>query len=257
MWIVIGLFLICALLVVPGVSRRETGSRHLLVGTGRQWRRNYGRRSFLRLGGALAGAALLAYSGADEAIDQFHTDVVRGRVSNGIRKVVNPWGERWWFLNWALLAGVDAWLKTSPLTRWGRKNFEAMVVGLPTLWTVQRGLGANRPSSDNASPRWRPLQADNSASGHAFIAAIPWLNLAAASGHRGGRAAAQLMSVLTGWSRINDRKHYLSQVILGWVMAWNAVSAVQPEKAGAASGDIEATGELQAPIPADPGSESS
>ena len=67
---------------------------------------------------------------------------------------------------------------------------------------------------------------DNSASGHAFIAAIPWLNLARRTGNMNARWAARFGSVLTGWSRINDRKHYLSQVVLGWSIAWNAVEAV-------------------------------
>ena len=228
MWIVIGLSLVCGLLVVPGVGRRRTGSRPLFVGTGRHWRRNYGRRAFLRLGAALGAAAVLVYSGADEAVDELHADVVRGRVSDGIRRVVNPWGERWWFLNWALLAVVDAWVRTNALTRWGRRNFEAMIVGLPTLWTIQRGLGADRPTADDPTPRWRPLRSDKSASGHAFMAAIPLWNLAAATGQRAGRSVARFAGFLTGWSRINDRKHYLSQVMLGWVIAWNAVSAVQP-----------------------------
>ena len=129
MWIVIGLFVVCAWLVVPGVGRRKTGARPLFVGTGRHWRRNYGRRSFLRLGAALAGAAVLAYSGADEEVDRWHADHVRGTTSDGVRRVVNPLGERWWFLNWLLVAAVDAWIKTSPLSRWGRRNFEALVVG--------------------------------------------------------------------------------------------------------------------------------
>ena len=94
------------------------------------------------------------------------------------------------------------------------------------LWTVQRGLGANRPSSDDGSPRWRPLNAANSASGHMFIAAVPWLNLAARAPQLSTRSLARMASTVTGWSRLNDRKHYLSQIILGWTIAYNAVAAV-------------------------------
>ncbi len=101
-----------------------------------------------------------------------------------------------------------------------------MVVGLPTLWTLQRGLGANRPSSEDGSPRWRPMRAANSASGHAFISAVPWLTLARRNRLVPVRWAARFGSVLTGWSRLNDRKHYVSQIILGWTIAWNAVWAV-------------------------------
>ena len=227
MWVAIGLSLICAFLVVPGRSRRETGPRHLFVGTGRHWRRNYAtRRTFLRLGGALTGATLLAYSGLDEAFESFHTGTLRNSATDGFARTVYHGGQRWWFLNWLLVGAVDAWLRTNAFTRWGRKNFEAMVVGLPTLWTVQRGLGANRPSDPGPNPRWRPLADDNSASGHAFMGAVPWLTLARRLPQPALRTVSLVLSALTGWSRINDRKHYLSQVILGWTIAYNATAAV-------------------------------
>jgi membrane-associated phospholipid phosphatase len=231
-WIVIGLSLTAAFLVTPARRRRRGGMDPLFLHTGCHWRRNYAsRRTFLRLGGAVAAAAALAWSGADEALESWHTGRVRGGASDRLAAWVKPWGERFWFVNWLLVAAVDAWVRTNPFTRWGRRNFEAMVVGLPTLWTLQRGLGANRPSSDDADPRWRPLAADNAASGHAFIAAIPWLTLARRSGNPVVKPAARCASALTGWSRINDRKHYLSQVVLGWTIAYNAVEAVAEEPA--------------------------
>jgi hypothetical protein len=226
-WVTIGLCVICALLVLPGQRRKKGDRAPLLWGTGGHWKRNYGRRSFLRLGAAGVGAALLAYTGADEAVNSFHEGSIRSKASDRFSHLVNPYGERWLFLNWFLVAAIDAWFRTGAFSRWGRANFEAMVVGLPTLWTVQRGLGANRPSDPDPNPRWRPLADDNAASGHAFISAIPWLNLARRCGVRGVKWPARFASVLTGWSRINDRKHYLSQVMLGWVIAWNAVEAVQ------------------------------
>ncbi len=238
MWIAIGLSLVCALLVMPGRSRRGDRKKIMLEGTGHHWRRNYSRRSFLRLGGAVAAAGALAYSGADEAVDSFHSGTLRSSGTDTASHVVNPFGERFWFLNWFLVAAVDTWFRSGPFSSWGRQNFEAMVVGLPVLWTMQRGLGANRPSDDNPDPRWRPLSDDNSASGHAFIAAIPWLNLARRLQGTYPKWAARCGSVLTGWSRINDRKHYLSQVVLGWTIAWNAVDAVQGREQPPVTEDI-------------------
>ena len=232
MWIVIGFCLLIAWLVAPAVNRRSTGHRPLFKGTGGHWRRNYNRRAFLRVGGATVAAGLLAFSGVDEAFESWHTGSVRSTGTDKVSALVKLGGERFWFLNWLLVGGVDAWLRSNAFSRWGRANFEAMVVGLPLLWTMQRGLGANRPSSDDASPRWRPMQADNSASGHAFIGAVPWLTLAKRHQLLPVKVAARVASAATGWSRINDRKHYLSQVILGWTIAWNAVSAVndQPDE---------------------------
>jgi hypothetical protein len=236
MWVAMALSLVCALLVLPATwsrtTRRRPGHRApLLVGTGCHWRRNFSRRSFLRLGGATVLAGALAYSGADEALEGFHAARVRSRGTDRAADALRLGGERFWFANWLLVAVIDGWWQSGAFSRWGRANFEAMVVGLPVLWTMQRGLGANRPSSPEGSPRWRPLAADNSASGHAFMGAVPWLTLAARCGQRPLAALGRAASVLTGWSRLNDRKHYVSQIVLGWTIAYNAVSAVNAETA--------------------------
>lgn len=238
MWVAIGLSLVCAMLIMPGNWLRGHAKAPLFRGTGKHWRRNYSRRSFLRLGGAMATAGVLAYSGVDQTVNDFHSGSVRSAGTDKLSHLVNPFGERFWFLNWLLVGVVDAWVRSGPFSRWGRSNFEAMVVGLPVLWTVQRGLGANRPSDEGPDPRWRPMADDNAASGHAFISAIPWLTLARRTGNLPTRWGARAASTLTGWSRINDRKHYLSQVILGWTIAWNAVEAVNGEDCLATSPEI-------------------
>jgi len=231
MWVAIGLSVVCALLILPErwgrrVKRGPGQRAPLLIGTGAHWRRNYGRRAFLRLGGAAVVAGALAYTGADEAAESFHTGTVRTAGTDRLAHGLKFFGERFWFVNWLAVAAIDAWWQSGSFSRWGRGNFEAMIVGLPVLWTVQRGLGANRPSSENGNPRWRPLAADNSASGHTFMSAVPWLNLAVRSGRWPVAAAGRLASLATGWSRLNDRKHYPSQIVLGWVIAFNAVTAV-------------------------------
>ncbi len=226
MLIVFALSVVCVLLIMPAVGRRKTGVQPLFKGTGRHWQKNYGRRAFIKLGIAFLGAGVLAYSGADEAIESFHSGNIRNKTSDSLAHFFKFGGERFWFGNWALVGALDGWVRSNAFSRWGRANFEAMTVGLPLLWTMQRGLGANRPSSDDGSPRWRPMNAANSASGHAFMAAVPWLTLAKRNNLLPVRQAAYLASALTGWSRLNDRKHYLSQIILGWTIAWNAVSAV-------------------------------
>jgi hypothetical protein len=268
MWVVAAVVLLVVVLW-PTPGRRR--GRPLFRSTGPQWRRGYGRRAFLRLGTALGVAAVLAYSGADEAVERWHTgtfdprehraETVRdemraegrkheaNRVKTGsfpssasdrVAQVVEPLGDREWFFIWGL-GGLADWLwRTNPASRWARANFEAMCVGLPTLWTFQRVLGSNRPSSDDGSPRWRPFQHANAASGHAFLGAIPLWTLARRLRPRWASAAAGALGTLTGWSRINDRKHYLSQVILGWTIAYNAVDATDATRDGAEPREIEA-----------------
>jgi len=162
MWVVMGLALVCGFMVWPKKWGRQTkrGAGQydpLFVGTSAHWRRNYGRRSFLRLGGAIVVAGVLAYTGADEVIEGHHAQKVRSSGSDAAAKWVKVFGERFWVTSWFIVAAFDAWWQSGPVSRWARKNFEAMVVGLPTLWIVQRGLGANRPSSDHGSPQWRPM----------------------------------------------------------------------------------------------------
>ena len=111
-----------------------------------------------------------------------------------------------------------------------------MVVGLPALWTIQKVMGAGRPTDPVASPHYHPFADDNTASGHTFIAAVPLLNLARIAGGPLERGAAYLASAATGWSRLNDRKHYLSQVLLGYYLAWQAVDTVNRDADESASG---------------------
>jgi hypothetical protein len=259
MWVIAAVVLLAVVAWPTGGAGR---GRALFRHTGPQWRRGYGRRAFLRLGGALGVAAVLVYSGADEAVERWHTatlDPREGRAearrdeiraagrrqeanrlktesfpsspSDRVAQAFKPMGEREWFLVWGVTGLIDWLWRSSAASRWGRANFEAMCVGLPTLWTVQRVLGSNRPSSHDGSPRWRPFEHANAASGHAFLGAIPFWTLAHRLGPAWSRAAARGLGLVTGWSRINDRKHYLSQVLLGWTIAHNAVAATAPEAA--------------------------
>jgi hypothetical protein len=223
-WDILPLILVVAAWLRTSASRRRTAAyfRH----TGPQWRSCYSRRRFLRLGGAAVVAGVLAHSGIDEAIDREYAREIRSPLSDTIAGVFKIAGERAFFAVWALLAALDVTLRGHPLTRWGRRNFEAMLVGLPLLWSTQRVLGAGRPLSPPHRARWRPFASDHAASGHTFMAAIPCLTLAGTVRRRGVRWLARLTSTLTGWSRLNDRMHYLSQIILGYSIAWTATAAV-------------------------------
>lgn len=242
MWVAAGLVLICALLAAPGCRRARGNVNPLLRGTKDHWRRQYGRRSFMRLGGALAVAGVVIYSGADAAVIRWHDRRVRSTASGRTARVGYELGQRPWFLVWLGVAAIDAWVRSGPFSRWGRANFEAMVVGLPMLWVVQRTLGADRPSADAPTPNWQPLRTDHAASGHAFIGAVPWLNAARAAGLHRWRPLLLAVSALSGWSRLNDRKHYLSQVWLGWFIAWQAVSAVDYQGDTGAQAPADANG---------------
>jgi membrane-associated phospholipid phosphatase len=208
-------------------QNRGTRGRYPFANTPRHYRRLVTRRNLLRLGLAVGGASVLVYSGADAAFERWHTSRVKSDASDRVSNWVHDWGERYWFAVWAVIALFDAFVGRSAFTRWGRANFESLVTGLPTLWTVQRVLGASRPGETDHGPHYVPFADDNAASGHAFVSSIPFFNAWRMLAGRRYRPATLALSPLTGWSRINDRKHYASQVLLGWGIAWAATEAVQ------------------------------
>jgi hypothetical protein len=194
--------------------------------TGAHYRRCYDRRGFMVLGGAALAAFVLAHTGVDEALDRAHAQRVRDRRSDAAADALRGFGERPWFLVWGVFALLDGLVATAPLLRWGRRNFEAMIVGLPALWSLQFAGGASRPTDVPGDAHWRPFRDDNTASGHTFMAAIPWLNAGRTVDETWLRGIAWLASWGTGWSRINDRKHYASQVLFGHEIAAQAVRSV-------------------------------
>ena len=55
---------------------------------------------------------------------------------------------------------------------------------------------------------------------------MPFLTAASMTENRLLRGALFVASGWTAWSRINDDQHYLSQALLGWYFAYQAVRAV-------------------------------
>ena len=157
-----------ALLVAHGMRRRAdrvARPANPLRQLGPTGRRLYTRRNFLKLAGATAGGALLAYSGVDEVVDEWHRENVRGTASNAIANVAKQFGEN--EIAFAALAYVLAdWaLPGTAVGRWGRQCFTATACGLPVLWSWQRVLGGSRPSDEKPyGPRFRPFNDKNSVS---------------------------------------------------------------------------------------------
>ena len=58
------------------------------------------------------------------------------------------------------------------------------------------------------------------------MSAVPFITAAKMVDDPLLKAALYVGSGLTGWSRINDNDHYLSQVLMGWFLAYLSVEAV-------------------------------
>ena len=196
----------------------------------------------------MGGAAALVYSGADEAFERWHTREVPSRRTRGLAEEFKQFGEPYWVGVWAALALVDHVLARTAVSRFGRRCLEASVIGLPVLWSTQRLLGSSRPSDGNG-PGFRPFHDENAASGHTFIAAVPLLVLARDHNPTWLRTLSGALSPVTGWTRLHDRRHYLSQVLLGWTIAWKAAGAVLDGEESASRATDEASHEAADVVP--------
>ncbi|WP_417379324.1 phosphatase PAP2 family protein [Gimesia sp.] len=109
---------------------------------------------------------------------------------------------------------------------WGERSLRAIIVGTPPMLAMQLVTGASRPGETTANAQWKPFQDNNGVSGHSFMGAIPFLAAAKVTDKPLLKLAFYAGSTLVPLSRINDNRHYPSQVFLGWWMAWIATNAV-------------------------------
>ncbi|WP_197231935.1 phosphatase PAP2 family protein [Novipirellula artificiosorum] len=110
------------------------------------------------------------------------------------------------------------------LNAWGAQTGRALFAGATATGTLQVLIGASRPNEFRGS-KWRPFDDSNGVSGHAFVGAVPFLVAAKHTDNRLLKTALVIGSGITGYSRIYDDKHYLSQALLGWWIAHLAVEA--------------------------------
>lgn len=116
------------------------------------------------------------------------------------------------------------------LARWGGRTTRSIAVGFPMLLVMQLATGGSRPveAHEHTHPsHWKFFGDNNGVSGHAFIGAIPFLTAAQLVESPWAKGSLMAGSTLVALSRVETDSHYLSQIILGWWMAYIATSAVE------------------------------
>lgn len=140
----------------------------------------------------------------------------------------------------ALICSSRLYQKCSPhhapcahtIDRWSSRSMRSLLVGAPILLATQWVTGASRPDEASSGSRWVPFNDTNGASGHTFVGAVPFLVAAQMAKRPVVKVAFIAGSGLTGWGRICDDGHYLSQVLLGWTIAHVSVRASQFTETG-------------------------
>jgi hypothetical protein len=178
------------------------------------------------LGLGIAGA--LAHTNADRSVRDWYQESVRSSETDDVAQIVEPFGGGRItvpvFVGAALVGTLAEEVPGSAMIeKWGRHSLRMLLIGVPPLLMLQNGLGAARPSQTS---EWQPFEEDHGASGHSFMGAVPFLAAAGLTDHRWVRAGLLVGSTLCGLSRLNDDKHYDSQVTLGWGLAYLAARSV-------------------------------
>ena len=177
----------------------------------------------------LSTAAILANTTMDQEFADWYQDDVRTESLDDIADVAKLFGEQWPMVGlYVSTSVVGRWLDVDPrFAKWGDRSLRSMFVGVPPLLFLQKALGSSRPNDMPPTSEWNFWNDDNGASGHTFVGAVPFLVAAQLAERPAAKATWLALSTATGWSRINDNDHYLSQVIVGWWLAYAATNAVE------------------------------
>lgn len=183
--------------------------------------------------GEICISGIIANTNLDGDIQNWYQESIRNDNTNQFSRLAKPAGNVYEpigiYAGLALLGGLTRHTTLGEAAyQSGTKSLRAIIVGAPVVGILQFALGASRPNEDNS--RWHPFQDTNSVSGHAFMGAIPFLTISKMVEPLALKTILYIGSTATGLSRINDNKHYFSQVLAGWWFAYLAVNSVDREK---------------------------
>ncbi|HUT11160.1 MAG TPA: phosphatase PAP2 family protein [Thermoguttaceae bacterium] len=220
----------------PYMPRRRGGQ--LGAGFGRwfrdvpsDYRNYYGWNSMRDLLLGVAGASLLANTSWDEDFNHWYQRDVRSTDTDDFTQAWKVFGEGQIIIPaFAALGMLGAISEDRPLLgragAYSGRVTRGYMVGVPPMLFTQFLLGGSRPGETAVGSRWKPFDDDNAVSGHAFIGAVPFITAARMVENPWAKGALYMCSGFTAWSRVNDDRHYLSQALLGWWMAYLACRAV-------------------------------
>lgn len=186
------------------------------------------RANLTKLGIGFAVGAVFANTGMDRYIRDTCKDDPRSEDTDKATKLFNMSDTTLFLVTVPVYIGTygaGRWLHNSTMEEWARKSFRATLVGEPAVLFLATATGGDRPTEGDS--HWRPFQNIHGVSGHAFIAGIPFITAAKMSENPYQKAIFYGLSTVTGLSRINDDRHYFSQVALGWFLAYLRCDAVE------------------------------
>jgi membrane-associated phospholipid phosphatase len=188
----------------------------------------YTKETMLEWTALLSIHALLANTSIDREISLGYQKHIRNETTNHYSKSVKWIGDRTTVLTYAGIYLLSHSKLTPQIHTWSQSVIRTLLVGVPPLLFFQNTIGSYRPRDMKLkSSQWAPFERDHGVSGHAFLGAVPFLVGAKFTHHKPWiNYTLYAASTFVALSRLNDDMHYLSQILFGWALAWQATEAV-------------------------------
>ncbi len=184
-----------------------------------------------RLFYAFSLSGLMANTDIDGNIQDFYQENIRSCETDDFAKVVKLFGEgMYMFPLYPAAYYIGKYIESDILKQWGKRTLTATFLSAPGLLVSQAILGGARPTNMTGSKWFGAVHKTNGASGHTWVAAIPFIAAAEMTDNLLLRSILYLGSAFTGMSRINDDAHYFSQVFLGYTWAYLGVKSLSRGK---------------------------
>ena len=234
-WTRVGVLLF-SLIFLPGIAWAEEDQRAWpwLTEAGtivfQDYKNFYSGKNLGMMGLGLGVAGIVANTSADREIEEWYQESVRSEFTDDLSEGAEHMGSAWvavpLFAGAAIVGRLmrDKAEAGSEIQQWGENSLRSLLVGGPPVFLLQYALGGSRP--EDGSSHWRPFHDNQGVSGHSFIGAVPFIVAAKMTRSLYWKVPLYLASAVVGLSRINDDKHYLSQVALGWWIAYLSADCV-------------------------------
>jgi len=195
------------------------------------FRNYYTSGNFKVMAGSFALGGILANTSADEWLQDEYQNNMRSESTDDFSKTAKKFGDGEYLIPLSLAAAAAGYFIPEdnlayPIGTWGYNTARAYLVGAPPMLLMQVVTGASRPGESSHGSEWSLFNDNNGVSGHSFMGAVPFLTLAKMNRDNPVKWLFYGASFLTGWSRVNDDDHFVSQSVLGWVMAYQSVRSV-------------------------------
>jgi len=216
------LFVVVTSLLSLQAAAQEQGLSGFADDLGSGYRSLYSSNNLPWLGKTWLVGGIIANTDLDRKIQNSYNTNIQSNASDDFSVQTKKIGDTSTTLIYFGLAAVNRLARNRDcgvIPEWGDRTAQALLVGLPAVWTSQAVLGGDRPYRGDSS--WTPFEFHrvHAVSGHAFVGAVPFLTAAQMTNNPYAKATFYALSPLTAISRINDQKHYLSQDLMGWTYA--------------------------------------